>query len=184
MGEIFQLGKGMRETDYYSFNLTTIKNLIIAPCLEEFIYRVCLINMVIESGLMTPKSAVYIMPLFFAVSHLHHSILDYFQKDTPFMRGMAIALFKLSYTEIFGIYSGLVYVRTGSIWPPIVLHAYCNYFGFPHFLVLLSNKFRLTDRIIPGVLYVLGVIATWYTFDMLVPDLNPWWSVNPEVKQI
>ena len=158
MGEIFQLGKGMRETDYYSLNLTTIKNLIIAPCLEEFIYRVCLINMVIESGLMTPKSAVYIMPLFFAVSHLHHSILDYFQKDTPFIRGMAIALFKLSYTEIFGIYSGLVYVRTGSIWPPIILHAYCNYFGFPNFGVLKDHSKLILRRIIIGFMYIVGVL--------------------------
>jgi len=67
----------MRGVDYYSFNLLTIKNLIVAPCLEEFIYRVCLINMVIESGLMTPTSAVYVMPLFFATSHLHGSFLEY-----------------------------------------------------------------------------------------------------------
>jgi hypothetical protein len=61
----------MREVDYYSFNLLTIKNLVVAPCLEEFIYRVCLMNLVIESRSMTPINAVYVMPLFFATSHLH-----------------------------------------------------------------------------------------------------------------
>jgi len=88
---------------------------------------------------------------------------------------MLIAVFKLSYTEIFGIYSGLVYVRTGSIWPAICLHSYCNYFGFPHFSALVSNKFRLTDRIVVGILYVLGLIIVYKYFDTLVPDLNPWW---------
>lgn len=86
-----------------------------------------------------------------------------------------IGLFKLMYTEIFGIYAGLVYMRTGSIWPAIVLHSYCNYFGFPHFLALFSNQFRLTDRIIPGVMYVVGLIFVYYSFNTIVPDLSPWW---------
>jgi prenyl protein peptidase len=115
------------------------------------------------------------MPLFFATSHLHASFLDYSKGEVPIKRAVLIGLFKLAYTEVFGIYSGLVYVRTGSIWPAILLHSYCNYFGFPHFLVLISNKFRLTDRIIPGILYVLGLIIVYYSFDTIVPDLSPWW---------
>jgi len=176
MGEIFQIKKAMRAVDYYSITPETVNNLVVAPCLEEFIYRVCLMNMVIESGFMTPMHAVFVMPLFFATSHLHLCCLDYLNGGKPLYRSLILALFKLTYTEVFGIYSGLVYVRTGSIWPAIVLHTQCNYFGFPHFLALIDNKFRLTDRIIPGILYVLGVIISYKAFEVLVPDLDPWWQ--------
>ena len=54
-GEIFQLYKDMRENSYHSLtSWMSVKNLLIAPFLEEFIYRACLINMMIESGALTP----------------------------------------------------------------------------------------------------------------------------------
>ena len=69
-----------------------------------------------------------------------------------------IALLKLTYTQIFGIYAGLVYVSTGSIWPAIALHAQCNFFGFPSFGSLLNEDFRRSERILVGILYVAGII--------------------------
>lgn len=40
-----------------------------------------------------------------------------------FKKAVLIAVFKLAYTQIFGIYSGYVYVQTGSLWAAIALHA-------------------------------------------------------------
>jgi hypothetical protein len=60
----------------YKFDILAAKNLVAAPAFEEFIYRVCLINFCIESGALTTTEAVYIMPIFFAISHLHHAIAE------------------------------------------------------------------------------------------------------------
>jgi membrane protease YdiL (CAAX protease family) len=55
-------------------------------------------------------------------------------------------IFQLSYTQVFGIYAGYVYVFTGSFWAAAVLHAQCNLLGFPYFSNLFSDEFSLTKR--------------------------------------
>jgi prenyl protein peptidase len=166
----------MRVSEYDSIKLSTVKNLFIAPLLEEFIYRVCLINLAIESGLCTPTEAVYYMPLYFAIAHVHHAVRDYFLEDKRLVPAIAAAVFKLAYTEVFGIYAGFVYIRTGSLWPILALHSQCNYFGFPAFWNLRESRFRLTDKLIAGVLYLVGVVLVFKLFDTLVEDESPWWT--------
>ena len=123
-GEIFQMAKDMRENSYHSLtSWMSVKNLFIAPFLEEFIYRVCLINMMIESGALTPTQCIYITPLFFATSHLHWILDEFLTKKIPFSVLLKTGVFKLAYTELFGVYSGIIYVRTGSLWPAFLLHA-------------------------------------------------------------
>lgn len=56
----------------YSLNILAYKNLIFAPLFEEFIYRVCLINIFMEAGALTENLAVFVLPVFFAISHIHH----------------------------------------------------------------------------------------------------------------
>lgn len=124
MGEIFQLLKGMTYLEY-KWNLTALKNLVLAPVAEEFVYRTCLINIFIESGAFSPKTSVLITPCFFAIAHLHHVVQQQtnIAERTSWKRAMLIALFKLMYTEVFGIYAGMVYLRTGSLWAAIALHS-------------------------------------------------------------
>lgn len=71
MGEIFQIAKGMVRIGY-KYDILALKNLIVAPLFEEFIYRVCLINMFMEAKALTEHEAVYYLPIYFALSHLHH----------------------------------------------------------------------------------------------------------------
>jgi prenyl protein peptidase len=182
-GEIFQIAKDMRENSYHSLtSWMSLKNLFIAPFLEEYIYRACLINMMIESGALTPTQCIYITPLFFATSHLHWIAEEFLTNKIPFSVLLKTALFKLAYTELFGVYSGIIYVRTGSLWPAFLLHSQCNYFSFPHFWNLFKVKYRRTDRIIPGVLYVAGVIILVYWFGFFVPQSECWWSVQKIVE--
>ena len=174
---------------------STVKNLFWAPLFEEFIYRACLINVFIESGKYTPTYCVLLTPLFFAISHLHHvfeqqrnqwtlrqkllqekeHIESHLEEYVSLKKAMLIALFKLAYTEIFGIYAGFVYIGTGSLWPAIALHSYCNLLGFPSFENLLDKGERLSNRIIAGVLYVIGTIFLFYFFTWFT-DGNPWWE--------
>ena len=69
-GEIWQMLRGMAAMEY-RLDLIAFKNLLCAPFFEEFIYRVCLINMFIESGALGPRSSVLLLPFYFAISHLH-----------------------------------------------------------------------------------------------------------------
>jgi membrane protease YdiL (CAAX protease family) len=157
MGEIFQIVKQMTRI-HYRPNLFALKNLVIAPFCEEFIYRVCLINLSIESKAFTPTEAVLVLPVFFAISHLHHVIMQRKNPGFNYTKAFLVALFKLMYTQVFGIYGGFVYIWTGSIWPAFALHAHCNFFGFPSFQNFFERDYMLTDRIIAGILYVLGLV--------------------------
>ena len=56
----------------YNFDILAFKNLVFAPLFEEFIYRVCLINIFMEAGALTETQAVFVLPVFFAISHIHH----------------------------------------------------------------------------------------------------------------
>jgi prenyl protein peptidase len=81
------------------------------------------------------------------------------------------------FTQIFGLYSGLVYIKTGSIWPAIALHSQCNFFGFPSFKNFYDRRFRMTDRIVAGALYVLGLVLFFVYFSRVFDDPTPrWWN--------
>lgn len=197
-GEIFQIFRGMTRIAYTKIDFTTIKTIIIAPFFEEFIYRTCLINLFIEAGVYSDTYCVLIVPFFFAISHLHHVFQQQrkqrqlkqwlLQENQPmpegqwisFRKALLIALFKLAYTQVFGIYSGFVYIRTGSLWPAIALHSQCNFFGFPSFGQLLNNSHRNSDRIIALVLYIVGTVTLFWTFNWWFEDCGkPWWVELP-----
>ena len=97
-----------------------------------------------------------------------------------FKKAVLIAVFKLAYTQIFGIYSGFVYVHTGSLWAAIALHAQCNYFGFPSFQNLWNGDIRRTERIFIIVLYVVGILVVFRYFSWFTGpadgDQLPWWD--------
>lgn len=56
----------------YTYDFLALKNIVVAPFFEEFIYRVCLINMFMEAKALNEQEAIYYLPIFFALSHLHH----------------------------------------------------------------------------------------------------------------
>lgn len=41
--------------------------------------------------------------------------------------------FQFVYTTIFGWYASYLFLRTGSLIPPILCHSFCNIMGFPDF---------------------------------------------------
>ena len=172
-GEIFQYIMGMTKNDY-KLDLICLKNLVIAPFLEEFIYRVCMVNLMLESNSLDEVAAVLILPLFFSLSHLHHEL---FVEEKRAKRLVVLrCVFKLAYTQIFGIYSGLVYIRTGSIWPAFALHSQCNYFGFPGFGQIFNKNHRRTLRAATAALYLFGLVFYYFSFDLVFPGSPTWWN--------
>lgn len=160
----------------YKLDALCFKNLVVAPLLEEFIYRVCLINMFLEAKALTETEAVIYLPLFFSISHLHHIVVQRREPGFKFRTAVFLAIFKLMYTQIFGIYSGFVYIRTGSIWPAFIIHSQCNFFGFPSFQNLLNRDYKLSDRLIAAFLYVGGLAVFCIYFNQIYSNYTPWWN--------
>ena len=110
--------------------------------------------------------------------------MSIYEEYVSFKKALLIAVFKLSFTQVFGIYSGFVYISTGSLWPVILLHSQCNFFGFPSFQNLMNQDFRRSERILVLILYIAGVIIVFRCFDWFVaPDLSrgekmPWWITS------
>ena len=43
-------------------------------------------------------------------------------------------ILQFAYTTIFGMYSAFLFVKTGHFAAPFIVHAYCNFMGFPDFM--------------------------------------------------
>ena len=42
-----------------------------------------------------------------------------------------LTVFQFTYTTLFGFHSAFLFLRTGSLLPPIFAHMFCNIMGFP-----------------------------------------------------
>ncbi|KAI9489545.1 hypothetical protein BDB00DRAFT_607547 [Zychaea mexicana] len=109
------------------------RNYVVAPMTEEFVFRACMIAILYHAG-WSLTSLVYISPMFFGLAHLHHAWEKYHQwgAGAKALKLVVISsLFQFCYTTVFGWYVSFVFLRLGSIWPPIVCHTFCNIMGFP-----------------------------------------------------
>lgn len=69
-----------------------------------------------------------------SIAHLHHAYENYHRlgaTSEAFKIAMFSSTFQFCYTTIFGWYASFVFLRTASIWPPILCHSFCNVMGFP-----------------------------------------------------
>ena len=41
------------------------------------------------------------------------------------------AVFQFAYTSLFGFYCSYLFIRTGSLFPPLMAHSFCNMMGLP-----------------------------------------------------
>lgn len=68
-----------------------IRDIFLAPITEEIVYRACTVSLVAEC--FTKWQTIFIAPLFFGISHLHHVLNDiktgYHWKSAIFKRGNA-----------------------------------------------------------------------------------------------
>lgn len=136
-------------------NLTWIRDAIMAPVTEELAFRACTAALVLE--VFSPKVAVFIAPLPFALSHLHH-IFDDMRKGTSKQAAVLRRAFQMSYSYLFGAYATFLFVRTGNIVAPIISHSICNSMGLPLFGYIKHYPDRST-RILLWSSYIAGFVA-------------------------
>ena len=59
------------------------------------------------------------------------------------------------YTTVFGFYSAFLFLRTGHLAAPVVVHCFCNSMGFPDFAEVVHKPPK--ERTLLLALYVCGL---------------------------
>ena len=134
-------------------DLMFLRNYVVAPFSEEFIFRAVMVCIMKE---MSHNSwfIVITTSLIFSFAHSHHYI---FQKVQDITLSLYDWLFQMMYTFVFGCICCAFYLKTGSFLTPVVLHVFCNFMGFPDVDTLYS-KTRYWRFAITGVVSWFAII--------------------------
>jgi len=143
------------------------RNYVVAPFTEEFTFRACMLPILL--GQYSTESSVLFSPTLFGIAHFHHMIERIRTHGQPLKDAFVISLFQFGYTTVFGIYSAYLFVRTGHVTACVVVHAFCNYMGFPDFGEVLSHPSPLKRLALAGA-YVGGLTAFCF---LLKPMTEP-----------
>ena len=143
-----------------------LRNYVVAPFAEEFVFRACLMPFLLPSlGLL---KTVLLCPLFFGVAHLHHILEWLYDGTTPLGPVLIGLVLQVGYTSIFGMFSAFLFVRTGHLVSPVLAHSLCNLLGLPPLEEVTSHPYPLTLF----SLYLLGLTAFIF---LLFPLTDPSW---------
>ncbi|KAF5315246.1 hypothetical protein D9619_007505 [Psilocybe cf. subviscida] len=152
-------------------NIYGLRNYIVAPITEEIVFRSCVIAVYHLSG-ASSRRMIFLAPLTFGLAHVHHAY-EVWHRYGSNVHAAKIAVsssvFQLAYTTLFGSIASYLFLRTGSILPPITAHIFCNMMGFPD----ISNEMRRFPKykkLIIGA-YVLGIAGFIYAL--------PRWTETP-----
>ena len=145
--------------------LVPIRDVLLAPFFEEFIFRGVLLTVLLgrrhgtrEDDGVSIAAAIYISPLLFGLAHINH----YFglRKVYGHAKALQSVAFQFIYTTLFGILAGTAFYRCkaglAGAWS---LHASMNAFGVPDF-----RPFRTPLGLVNGIerlCYVAGVVGAY-----------------------
>jgi prenyl protein peptidase len=104
--------------------LTTVRNLIVGPLTEEWVFRACMCPLLFGAG-FGDAANVFTSGAIFGLAHVHH-VYD------AGASWLAVGV-QFTYTTLFGAYSSYLFLRTGSLVGPVLAHAFCNLQGLPNF---------------------------------------------------
>jgi prenyl protein peptidase len=148
----------------------SLRNYFIAPWTEEIIFRGCMIQALLATGMSATKVAL-VAPLFFGIAHVHHAIKRLSLGERPRMV-LLVTTFQFLYTSLFGSYASHAFVRVGSVLSVTLSHSYCNWMGLPDLNCFGNSHHPLyPHRRVLLVSYLVGIGAFWYLFrvDALLP---------------
>ncbi|CAH0594326.1 unnamed protein product [Chrysodeixis includens] len=146
-------------------DLVWVRNHFMAPLSEEWVFRACMIPLLLQC--LEPMTAVFVGPLLFGVAHFHH-MFEQMKAGFEFKTALMISTFQFTYTTLFGAYSAYLFVRTGHFVAPLVAHMFCNHMGFPNFGEI--TEFAPLQRVLIVFNFLLG-FGLWCL--LLTPLTNP-----------
>lgn len=118
-----------------------MRNYVLAPFTEEFVFRACLVRIWVAAGF--PAGAIiFLSPFCFALAHAHHFV-EHFRRCGDKHLALAQVKFQVFYTSLFGMYSNFLLLRTGSTPALVLAHSFCNHQGFPDLGFLVSEAHPL-----------------------------------------
>ncbi|KAG0071791.1 CAAX prenyl protease [Linnemannia elongata] len=113
--------------------LMGMRNFVVGPISEEFIFRACMVAIVANSGAQLPLM-IFVLPLVFGIAHINHAYESYVKKGRTrqaLINAAAMAAFQLLYTTLFGWFATFLFLRTSNLIGPCLCHTFCNMMGFP-----------------------------------------------------
>ena len=130
-----------------------IRNLIAAPITEELCFRSGLISFLLAYH-VSPSRALWLSPLPFALSHIHHVVDLVVHQGWHPADALARCLFQVVYTTCFGWLAAFFLLRTGHYVSLVLTHSFCNYMGFPDFGAIASHtrSRQITAAFVVGII--------------------------------
>ena len=152
LGLISHLAREYVQDDFSDRWDIAVRNLIVAPLTEEWIFRACMMSLLLP--VMKPWMAIVVSPMLFALCHFHHLFEWYRNPTTPFKEVGLGVLFQVCYTFVFGTFVAYLFVMTEHIMGPIAAHAFCNCMGIPPI-----NEISQTNHpTVVWIFYVIGLL--------------------------
>ncbi len=141
-----------------------IRNYIVAPFAEEFIFRACMVPLLLPH--LGDRLTVLLCPLFFGLAHTHH-LMEWLREGRgTVLVAFASILVQFTYTSIYGMFSAFLFIRTGHLASPVLTHSLCNILGLPPFEQIPSHSHPVGI----SVAYFTGLIGF---IALLFPLTNP-----------
>merc|ERR1712232_1323354 len=106
-----------------------MRNYVLAPISEEFVFRSCLVRLWVAAS-FPMYIIIFVSPFCFALAHTHHFV-EHVRKTGRKQTALVQVAFQVFYTSLFGMYSNFLLLRTGSTLAVILVHTFCNHQGFP-----------------------------------------------------
>ncbi|KDR77595.1 hypothetical protein GALMADRAFT_245743 [Galerina marginata CBS 339.88] len=160
-----------------------VRNYCVAPLTEEIVFRGCVLAIYHLSGASRTRM-IFLAPLTFGMAHIHHAWDTYNTHGRHYAalkRAIITSCFQLGYTTLFGFHVSYLFLRTGSIFPPITAHIVCNIMGIPEIGYELRKFQRYRHAIIS--IYLIGIVGFVYTLTRWTrTDDNFYWAVEGDER--
>ncbi|KAJ1974094.1 CAAX prenyl protease [Dimargaris xerosporica] len=137
--------------------LTGWRDVVLAPIFEEVVFRGLVVPLWTNAGI-SKTSTIFLSPIFFGLSHLHHAI-DIYHTTGSLLSAILGPTFQAVYSSMFGWFAVYLLLSTGNIMGPIFSHGICNTMGFPEF-GKISNLPAYRNVI--WFTYILGIVGFGY----------------------
>ncbi|KAF4621778.1 hypothetical protein D9613_012095 [Agrocybe pediades] len=153
------------------FGIMGLRTYWVGPITEEIVFRACVLSVYHLSGASRYRM-IFLGPLTFGLAHVHHAwetFNRYGRNVAAAKRAIFSSIFQFAYTTLFGFLASFLFLRTGSIFPPITAHIFCNTIGVPELTWELRRYPKQKKAII--IAYLIGIAGFVYT-------LLPWTKTN------
>lgn len=111
---------------FNEFTIVKLRDYLMAPFTEELVYRYILLKTL--QPCYSPTSACLISSFLFGFSHFHHYLLNRFRDRT-----LTASCCQFTFSFLFGVFAGSMYLKSTYLITPFVLHAVCNLIMLPDF---------------------------------------------------